>query len=300
MMLLLTVVYDNDKENVIDRINKIKEYFKNKNIVIGISESIESNTHFVKIFCDEELNDKLNSMFTINIANILYEIVIDEFYKRDMEMFLYDTYFFLKYDEIKEIKESSLKVLKGKEATIDENSIYYMNKKNIIIDKIVECIHENKEININGFITFRMKELKEDLEQIIDKVVEKYMAEKEYTEFIKLLKYFVEIQDSKIEEINIIIKNDGKYSIQDREGNNIEEKLFSDLEELKYSDNTNIDDMIISVLITNSPEKIVIHCSENCKNLDLIDTIKKVFTDRVQLCDTCKVCKEIKHSLNKV
>ncbi|NMM64048.1 putative sporulation protein YtxC [Clostridium sp. P21] len=299
-MLLLTVVYDNDKENVIDRINKIKEYFKNKNIVIGISESIESNTHFVKIFCDEELNDKLNSMFTINIANILYEIVIDEFYKRDMEMFLYDTYFFLKYDEIKEIKESSLKVLKGKEATIDENSIYYMNKKNIIIDKIVECIHENKEININGFITFRMKELKEDLEQIIDKVVEKYMAEKEYTEFIKLLKYFVEIQDSKIEEINIIIKNDGKYSIQDREGNNIEEKLFSDLEELKYSDNTNIDDMIISVLITNSPEKIVIHCSENCKNLDLIDTIKKVFTDRVQLCDTCKVCKEIKHSLNKV
>ena len=35
-----------------------------------------------------------------------------------------------------------------------------------------------------------MRELREDIEFIIDKV-EKYMVEKEYTEFIKLLKYFV-------------------------------------------------------------------------------------------------------------
>ncbi|AKN34208.1 sporulation protein [Clostridium carboxidivorans P7] len=299
-MLLLTVVYDNDKEKVIDGINNIKEYFKNKNIVIGISESIESNTHFVKIFCNEELNDRLSNMFNVNIANMLYEIVIDEFYKKDMEMFLCDTYFFLRHDEIKEIRENSIKVLKGKESIIDENSIYYMNKRNTIIDKIVECIVENKEININGFITFRMKELREDLEEIVDKVVERYMTEKEYNEFIKLLKYFVEIQESKIEEINIIIKSDGKYLIQDKEGNDIEKKLFADLGDLKYKENTNMDDMIISMLITNSPGKIIIHCGDNCRNLDLIDTIKKVFTNRVQMCDTCKICEKIKHSLNKV
>ncbi|AWI06890.1 putative sporulation protein YtxC [Clostridium drakei] len=299
-MLLLTIVYDNDKEEVIYGINNIKEYFKNKNVIIGISESIESNTHFVKIFCNEELNDKQNNMFNVNIANMLYGIVIDEFYKKDMEMFLCDTYFFLRHDEIKEIRENSKKVLSGKDTIIDENSIYYMNKRNVIIDKIVECIVENKEININGFITFRMKELRADLEEIVDKVVEKYMAEKEYNEFIKLLKYFVEIQESKIEEINIIVKNDGKYLIQDREGNDIEKKLFADLGDLTYKENTNMDDMIISMLITNSPEKIVIHCGDNCRNLDLIDTIKKVFTNRVQMCDTCKICEKIKHSLNNV
>ncbi len=299
-MLLLTVVYDNDKESVINGINNIKEYFKSKNVVIGISESIELDTHFVKIFCDEQISEKLHNMFNINIANVLYEIVIDEFYKKDMEIFLGDTYFFLKYDEIKEIKENSIKVLKGKETIIDENSIYYMNKKNIIIDKIVKCIIENKEININGFITFRMKELKDDLEKIIDKIVEKYMAEKEYNEFIKLLKYFVEIQDSKVEEIDIIIKEDGKYSIQDKDGNDIEQKVFSDLSDLKYKENTNMDDMIISMLITNSPEKIIIHCRDNCRNLDLIDTIKKVFTNRVEMCDNCKICEKIKHSFNKV
>lgn len=88
--------------------------------------------------------------------------------------------------------------------------------------------------------------------------------------------------------------------IQNREGNDIEKKLFADLGDLTYKENTNMDDMIISMLITNSPEKIIIHCGDNCRNLDLIDTIKKVFTNRVQMCDTCKICEKIKHSLNKV
>ncbi len=299
-MLLLTVVYNDDREDIIDGINKVREYFRYKNINIGISESIDSNTHFVKIYCDEEISPKLLNVFNIHMANILYNVVIEEFYKKDILGFLSDTYFFLKFDEIKDIKQSSLDALRGEERVIDENSIYCMNKKNAVIDKIVECINENKEININGFITFRMKELKEDLESIIDKVVEKYMVDKEYNEFIKLLKYFVEVQESKIGKINLIIDNSGEYSVQDEDGNDITLKLFSDLSDLRYKESTNMDDMLISVLITNSPEKITIHCVENCKNNELIDTIEKVFTDRVNFCNDCKECKKIKSSIHRV
>lgn len=299
-MLLLTVVYNDDREDIIDGINKVREYFRYKNINIGISESIDSNTHFVKIYCDEEISTKLLNVFNIHMANILYNVVIEEFYKKDILSFLSDTYFFLKFDEIKDIKQSSLDALRGEERIIDENSIYCMNKKNTVIDKIVECISENKEININGFITFRMKELKEDLEAIIDKVVEKYMVDKEYNEFIKLLKYFVEVQESKIGKINLIIDNGGEYSVQDEDGNDITSKLFNDLSDLRYKESTNMEDMLISVLITNAPEKVTIHCVENCKNSELIDTIEKVFTDRVNFCNDCKVCKKIKSSINRV
>ena len=99
--------------------------------------------------------------------------------------------------------------------------VYCINRKNIIMDKITRCIEENNEINISGFLTFRIKELKEDLECIVDKVVEEYMVEKEYNEFIKLLKYFVEIQESKIDEINIIIEKNGDYYLRDEEGNDL-------------------------------------------------------------------------------
>ncbi|MFL0194583.1 putative sporulation protein YtxC [Clostridium sp. WILCCON 0269] len=299
-MLLITIVYNKEREHIMQGIKEIKEYFKHKSVLIGIYESIESDTHFLKIFCDREINQKLNNIFDMHVASILYNIIVDEFCKKDVLAFLSDTYFFLKYEELEEIKEESLKVLKGEMQIRDENSIYCINKRNEILDKICACMDENREINIEGFITFRMKEVLEDLEVIIDKVVEKYMVEKEYNEFIKLLKYFVEIQESKIDYLSIIIGNDGNYVIKDKYEEDITEGFLKDLTELKYSANTELDDILISALITNSPEKIVIHCVENCKNMELIDTIKKVFTHRVNFCDDCKICKSIKNNLNRV
>ena len=70
-----------------------------------------------------------------------------------------------------------------------------MNKMNSIIEKIKIVLEENSEINIDGFIRFRMKELREDVDSIVNNIIESYMVEKEYQEFVKLLKYFVDIQD---------------------------------------------------------------------------------------------------------
>ena len=191
-MLLLTVVYEGEKDLIGD-LNEIKKCFKNKNMILGISESITGSTHFIKIFCsEEEYNERITNMFNLYMANILYKLAVYEFYDKEMLNFLNDTYFFLKADELRDVEIMSMKVLKGEEMIVDDSGVYCMNRKNNIISKIIGCIEENNEININGFITFRMKELREDIEAIIDKVVEKYMVEKEYSEFIKLLKYFVE------------------------------------------------------------------------------------------------------------
>ncbi|MCM0650616.1 putative sporulation protein YtxC [Clostridium swellfunianum] len=294
-MLLLTVVYDNSKEDIIEQFNEMKKYFHDRNIIVGFSESIDNNTHFLKIFCDDNaLNERLINIFNLYMANILYNVVVDEFYKKDMQSFLTDTYFFLKYDEIKDIKELSVEALKSEGEILNEYMVYFRNRKNSMTQKIIECLEDNKEINIKGFITFRMKELKEDLESIIDKVVESYMVDKEYNEFIKLLKYFVEIQDSKIEKVNIIIKADGTYVVQDGTGKDIMEVLFSELSEAKYSGTVNMDDLLISGLITSAPSTLAIHGEENCINKEIIETIKKVFGDRVVFCRSCDMCEKVK------
>lgn len=293
MMLLLTVVYDNSKEDILEAINEMKKYFRDRDIVVGFSESMENNTHFLKIFCEDSIvNKRFMNIFNLYMSNILYNVVIDEFYKKEMQGFLTDTYFFLKYDEIKDIKRLSLEALKSEGAILNEYMVYFRNRKNSIIQKIIECIEENKEINIKGFITFRMKELLEDLESIIDKVVESYMVEKEYNEFINLLKYFVEIQDSKIEKVNILIQKDGSYKVEDEIGNNIMDTLFSDLSEAKFTGNVNVEDMLISGLITNAPKSVIIHGAENCINKEVIDTIKKVFEDRAIICNEFDMLKK--------
>lgn len=289
-MLLIKLAYEGEI-NIIEDIQSMRHSFKSKNVILGISESIEGNTHFIKILCeDSDYSDKLQNMVYLYISNILYKIVVDFFKKREMYELITDTYFFLKHDEILTVEDKSMKILLGKIEASDDSYVFYMNRINDIIDKIKLCIEEKREININGFITFRMKDLINDLESIVDKVVEKYMIEKEYNEFIKLLKYFVDIQESKIYEVNIIIDTSGNYKVMDGYGNDIFEDFISDLSESKFGGAINIEDIIISGLITNSPRKVIIHGKDNCRNKELLETIKNVFTDRVTLCHNCKLC----------
>lgn len=297
-MLLQTIVFEKETRDIMGKISDMKKYFEEKNIFLGISESTNLGTHFIKIFCnDVDFSDKLKNRFNLYISNILYDIAIEEFCKDEIQHFLLDNYFFLRYDEMKEVSNRSIKILRNEEKITDEDMVYCMNKKNDIITKIKACIDENDELNIQGFITFRMKELREELEDIVNRVVEKYMAEKEYNEFIKLLKYFVEIQESKIDLINIIIQPNGNYEIQDKKGNDIMDEIFSNLTDTKYSDSVSVEDLIISGLITYCPEKIIIHCKENCNNKEILDTIEKVFEERVEFCGNCKTCISVKETV---
>lgn len=289
-MLVLKLVYNEDLD-FIREIQELKTMLKKKNIIIGVVESIETNIHMIKIICDDECyNEKVKKIIDLYVSNILYKIVIDKYKEKEMFDFLIDTYFFLKQDEIIEVEEEIMKVLYCEEDLKNENLVYYMNKMNTVIRKIQDCLQENTEININGFITFRMKDLREDIEGIIDKVVENYMVEKEYKEFVKLLKYFVDIQESKIEEIDICIGENGNYSIRDDHGNDIFNEFMKELAECRVDTDANIEDVIISGLITNVPKKVVIHGKENCENKEFLETISSVFGERVSYCQGCSIC----------
>jgi putative sporulation protein YtxC len=293
-MLLLTLVYNKERDGLISDIHDMIEYFRSRKIVIGVSESILKDNHFLKFYCenqDYDCNKNVLNSFNLYIANIIYNIVIDEYYPNEMVGFISENYFFLKGEEIEEVKREAYEALKSDGEIIDENSIYCINKKNSMVKKIQNCIMENDSINIEGFLTFRLRELNSDIEAIVDKTVERFMVEKEYNEFIKLLKYFVEIQESKIDEVHIINKKDGSYEVKDRYGINIMEKLKVEIGKIKYPGEVKLDDMLISALITNCPEKIVIHCAENNPNKELIETIKNVFEERVTFTSSSRISK---------
>ena len=297
-MLLLTLIQDDSKEYIIDEIRNARNYFKLKNATVGISESLENNLHIIKVYCDDEnFNENFQKMFNLYIGNVLFKVVIKEFCKKNVSKYLSDNFYFLRGEDIKEVKNMIIDVFENEDNKIDDNMIYYMNRKNEIIKKIILCLEENNEVNIKGFLTFRMKEMTPDLESIIDKIVEKFMVEKEYNEFIKLLKYFVDVQESKINEVNILIDKDGNYVVRDEFENDILSNLVNELYDSRISSKVSSEDLIISGLITSARKKIVIHCVENSRNKELIETIKNVFGERVQFCNNCSRCIEYKNNI---
>lgn len=297
-MLLLTLIQDDSKEYIIDEIRNARNYFKLKNVTVGISESLENNLHIVKVYCDDEnFDEKFHRMFNLYIGTVLFKVVIKEFCKKNISKYLSENFYFLRGEDIKEVKDMIIDVFENESSRIDDNMIYYMNRKNEIIDKIVLCLEDNNEVNIKGFLTFRMKEIAHDLENIIDKIVEKFMIEKEYNEFIKLLKYFVDVQESKINEVNIMIDKNGDYLVKDELGNDILNNLINELYDSRINSKVSSEDLIISGLITSAPKKIVIHCVENSRNKELIETIKNVFVERVEFCDDCAKCTQLKNNI---
>ena len=121
-----------------------------------------------------------------------------------------------------------------------------------------------KKLTLKDLLHFSEERIREDIEEIIDKVVEEYMVEKEYKEFVKLLKYFVDIQESKIDKINIYIHEGGGYVLKDGYGNDIFNEFMKELSECKIDTEAKIEDIIISGLITNAPKQVIIHHKENC------------------------------------
>ena len=291
-MLVLKLVY-NRELNFLREIHELRTILKKKDIIIGIVESMEQDNHIIKLLCDDEVyTEKVRESINLYMSNVLYKIVVSEYRKREMFDFIRENYFFLKQEEIIEVENNIIDILLLEENINSENFIFCMNKMNSIIEKIKIVLEENSEINIDGFIRFRMKELREDVDSIVNNIIESYMVEKEYQEFVKLLKYFVDIQDSKIEEVNIIINESGNYIIKDKYGEDIFIEFVKELTDNKIDLDTKMEDIIISGLITNSPKILKIHGKGYCNNKEFLETIAKVFENKVIYCENCELCKK--------
>lgn len=282
-MLLMKLAYEGE-EFFADNIQEVRRLLREKGIIVGMSESIEESTHFVKIFCnDVDYTDKLKNNIYLYISNFIYKIIMKNFRKKEMLEYLTENYFFLNHEEMMELDNEISKIIFQNSVIEDETSVYCLNRINNIIENIKNFIEENGYININGFIRFRMKPMKVTIEEIIDKIVEKYIVDKEYNEFIKLLRYFVDIQECKIEEIDVNILNNGLYEIKNGLGEDIFKEFLNEISDNIDDKQINIEDIIISGLITNAPKKIKIFNELKCNNKEFLKTIKNVFRERVEV-----------------
>lgn len=291
-MHVLTIYSKTKYDTLIKNIYDIKELLENKGIYIEIDCGTDNEINYLKILCEDSYDNNDNiSLLIIYVAQEIYNILIKNFCSQELENYIYDKYFFLNDDEIYEITKKVYDILFDREKIDDGDILYCINRKNIIKKTIVEFLEENSVINIEGFATFRIKDVIKNVYLICDKVVEEYMAEKEYTEFVKLLRYFIEIQESKINVVNIIFKKNGEYLVVDDKKNNLIKEFTRTMDK---DNNINTDDVIMSGLVTNSPKKIIIHKSQNAVNKEFINTLKNVFEDRVLFCDSCELCAESK------
>lgn len=301
-MILLSIGYNKKSRDIYSGLSDLCRFFKDKGMNIAIVENDIGNMHNIKCILrdsenDIKLFDDYRDMFYLYASNIIYDFISKEYELSLIDKIIKENYSYLNSEDLNEIKKRCMSVIMGLGVFNAENILTTINRKNSMIKKIEEFLQESSEIILDGFITFRLKEMNTELKVIVDGVVEEYVLEKEYSEFIKLLKYFVEIQESKYDLINIIINEKGEYIIEDEKGGNITKEFFEDFDIDNLKGEINKHDMLISALITCAPKKIIVHGVENAQCEETIETIKSIFLDKLNFCAICDMCKPFKSAL---
>ena len=154
----------------------------------------------------------------------------------------------------------------------------------VVLEKLKEYFGEGYScITIQGFLRFRMKDLRADLDALADLCVDELMAKREYEDFISLLRGFVDIQTPSFDEIHFVASDNGEHHILDNQGEDITLKYINDFTGHPDADTT-VDDIIISSLVSLAPRRIFMHNEKSSANPQLVETIKSIFAGRVIMC----------------
>ncbi len=228
--------------------------------------------------------------FCALIAGILTKVV-NKFYEENIiKRLILSNYFYFSEYERKEILNCCYEYI----ADSPKDMAY---KNNLIFMEIFDYAKKNKSMILDGFINFRLKKYLKYLDELVDISVDRFVIEKEYNEFIDILKLYINSKETKSKLIHLVyykqesILLDINKKIIDTSSEVFDSKYLSDI---SFSTN----DYALNALLGLLPEKLCIHLIEGEED-DFINTLKKIFGNRAKICIDCGICSIYRNQNNK-
>jgi putative sporulation protein YtxC len=187
------------------------------------------------------------------------------------------------------IFEKAMSFLKKCNSNESLNMLMNFGRKNKIAHRVLEYIYDNDLLVVEGFVNFCLPDYLKEIRFAIELAYEELRNEKEYNEFIKLLRYFVDSQPAKTNEVNLLMEDEG-FCLWDGKGIKIEEDFMASYMDDILLEDISLDDILISILITIAPRRIIIHDNNQLADSSPVETIKNVFKDRIHVCRGCERC----------
>ena len=255
-----------------------------------------------------KLNFKLYNNFIIHytgknldvfynvFSNILSSVIIEFYENKLINHIINSNYFYFTDTE------------KNKIVNIVNNYLYNgeliesMLRKDSIIISCIEYFSNNKSAILDGFVNFRLNNYIKILDYIVDMAVNKFIIDREYSEFIDLLKCYIDSKDYGANSVHLIYQNQESTLLDEfKKVINLNNSILNSkfLSDISFSSN----DYTLNALLTLLPKKIYIHLVDGIQD-EFINTLKLVFDDRIYLCNDCNICKvyrlEKNHILDKL
>ena len=250
--------------NMLNTFYSQKQFKHYKNIII----------HYTGI--DREL-------FYTKLATILSYLVIDYFETNIIKQILNSNYFYFEKSEFNAILNLC------EENLCDSSEFTLPNRQLLLFDIFYKYISTHHSIVLSGFINFRLSNYRKLLENLIDLSVNEFIIEREYLEFVSILKLYINSQPSSDMIIHVISFESKILLLDDNmrkisiDKNSLNAKYLSDV---SFSNN----DYILNTLLTLLPKKIHLHVISASGNSEFLSTLQLIFENRIDICYDCNIC----------
>ena len=261
---------------------KILNYLLNRIQEIDFENLIYSQNQF-KIYKNITIHYRgnNNNKFYNFLTELIGEVVIEFYEEKILKQLINYNYFYFDEYEKNKILENCMQLI--------EPEMY--NTKLLDNKNIKEYVKENKAMILDGFVYFRLRAYLEYLDEVVDSGVNQFVIEKEYRDFISLLRVYVE---SKVPEYNLLhlIYINGESILLDEKRNivSVSENIYNAkyLSDISFSSN----DFALNTLLCLLPRRVEIHLIDD--EDEFINTLKLIFEGRVTICKDCDICKTYK------
>lgn len=223
-----------------------------------------------------------STLFVDKLSSILTDTIIHFYETKLLKRMLEYNYFYFSSSEKKSIIEVAENFLYDDEDYQEDNYL-------AIYSAVLDYINENKSLVLEGFINFRLFNYMKNLDYIIDFSVNKYITDKEYLEFVNMLKLYVSLTPPKTSIVHLVylgnecILLDKDKNIIPLQDDNLNAKYLSDI---SFSSN----DYALNTLLNITPKRLIIHSLGN-KSDEFVNTIKLIFDKRAEVCSSCELCR---------
>lgn len=217
-----------------------------------------------------------------SVANGLSHIIVDEYEKLLVVRLIDDNYAYLSTMDRDILKRKAMAKLAGKDGSTGLG--HSSQRKSRVWAKLAEYLELEDEIVLEGFITFRLKEYLEELFDSVEETVEDYLTEREYKEFLRLLRHFMSRQKQSTYQVNIV-RDGNRYQVLDEKMKPVAGEVGRFLDRPPRGIDLGVDDLIVSAVVTLAPEVVVWH--GKAEDSPCYDLIHDLFEGRLNLCPGC-------------
>lgn len=220
--------------------------------------------------------------FIFELSNILTDCIMRFYEKNIVKRIINCDFFYFDSREKSLIYNNCFEILDSKD-TKD-----YAERKEKIFSCLVDYISVHKFFILDGFVNFRLFEYNSLIGECVNVAVNKFIIDKEYKEFIELLRGYINSQKNRTDTIHMIYSNADPILLDENQNILVYDNQF---EHPKYlSDITfSSKDYCLNALLNLLPRRVVVHLL--VEEDEFVETLGLIFDKRLEICKECNICK---------